>query len=117
MARETSDFSKAIALYDESLSIWRNVRQRGIAAALGNLGMVSFARASTRWEGAGRGELLAIWRESGDQSGIAKELIALENVANAQGDERPLGRCTSRAWRSSATRDQRGIAVVLNNLG
>ena len=119
MARETSDFSKAIALYEESLSIWRKLGdQRGIAAALGNLGMVSFARGEYPVARARQEESLAIWRELGDQPGIAKELIALGNVANAQGDE-----LTARSLyeQSLAIKrelgDQRGIAVVLNNLG
>jgi len=63
------------------------------------------------------GSGLAIWRELGDPIGIAKELIALGNVANAQGDE-----LTARSLyeQSLAIKrelgDQRGIAVVLNNL-
>ena len=45
-------------------------------------------------------ESLAIRRELGDRRGIASSLNNLGNVALEQGDYRPPGRCTRRAWLS-----------------
>jgi non-specific serine/threonine protein kinase len=87
MSRTLSDYAKARLLYEEALSVWRELDdQRGIAAALGNLGMVSYdqrdpAAARIRHE-----ESLAIWRELGDQRGIARTLIALGNVVYIEGN-------------------------------
>jgi tetratricopeptide (TPR) repeat protein len=109
MARATSDYSKARSLYEEALSIWRELDgQRGIAAALGNLGMVSgdqgdYSAAIARHE-----ESVAIWRELGDQTGIARTLMALGGVVAEQGDE--LAAESSRAWRSSANSGTSGVS-------
>ena len=103
MARAVSDFSKARTLYEEALSLWRELDlQRGVAAALGNLGMVSYDQGDYPAAMARHEESLAIWRELGDQPGIARTLMALGNVVYSQGRELAVNRCTSRAWRSSA---------------
>ena len=119
MARATSDLSKARTLYEQALSIWRELDgRRGIAAALGNLGMVSAAQgdmaaARTRHE-----ESLAIWRELGDQRGIARTLIALGNVIVSEGDELAAQSLYEQSLAiERELGDQRAIAVVLNNLG
>ncbi|HEY2188174.1 MAG TPA: tetratricopeptide repeat protein, partial [Caldimonas sp.] len=119
MARAMSDFSKARTLYEEGLSVWRELDDhRGIAAALGNLGMVSydqgdFAAARTRHE-----ESLAIWRELGDQRGIARTLIALGNVVVSEGDEPAAESLYEQSLAiDRELGDRRAIAIVLNNLG
>jgi len=85
------------------LSLWRKLDlQRGVAAAMGNLGMVSYDQGDYPAAMARREESLAIWRELGDQPGIARTLMALGNVVYSQVANWRLNRCTSRAWRSSA---------------
>ncbi len=88
MARAMSDFSKARTLYEEALSLWRELDvQRGVAAALGNLAMVSYNQGDYAAALARHKESLAIWRELGDQPGIARTLMALGNVVYSQGGE------------------------------
>jgi non-specific serine/threonine protein kinase len=118
MAKTISDYSKARTLYEEALSISRELGvQRRVAAALGNLGMVAAEQGDYPAAIAWHEQSLAIWRELGDRLGIARDLISLGNVVHAQGDalaarslyeeslaiERELG-------------DQRGTAVVLHCL-
>jgi tetratricopeptide (TPR) repeat protein len=119
MARAMSDFSKARTLYEEALSISRELGvQRGVAAALGNLGMVSgdqgdYSAAIARHE-----ESVAIWRELGDQTGIARTLMALGGVVAEQGDELAAESLFEQSLAiERELGDQRGIAIVLNNLG
>jgi non-specific serine/threonine protein kinase len=119
LARATSDFAKARTLYEEALSLWRELgARRGVAGALGNLGMVSydqgdFAAAMARHE-----ESLAIWRELDDRQGIARTLLALGNVVYSQGDEPAAASLYEQSLAiERELGDQRAIAIVLNNLG
>jgi non-specific serine/threonine protein kinase len=119
MARATSDFPKATTLYEEALSLSRELGDRhGVAAALGNLGMVSYDQGDYSAATARHEESLAIWRELGDQRGIARTLIALGNIVYSQGDQL---KAESLYEQSLAIErelgDQRAIAIVLNNLG
>ena len=119
MARAMSDFSKARTLYEEALSIYRELDvQRGVAAALGNLAMVSGDQGDYSAAIARHVESLAIWRELGDQGGIARTLLALGEVVYAQGDERAAESLYEQSLAiERELGDQRGIAVILNNLG
>ncbi len=109
MARAMSDFSKARTLYEEALSLWRELDvQRGVAAALGNLAMVSYNQGDYAAALARHKESLAIWRELGDQPGIARTLMALGTSSTRRAANWPLSRCTSRAWRSSASSGTNG---------
>ena len=119
MARATSDFPKATTLYEEALSLSRELGDRhGIAAALGNLGMVCYDQGDYPAAMARHEESLTIWRELGNQRGIARTLIALGNIVYSQGDEL---KAESLYEQSLAIErelgDQRAIAIVLNNLG
>jgi non-specific serine/threonine protein kinase len=119
MAKTILDYSKARALYEEGLSISRELGvQRHVAAALGNLGMVACEQGDYAAARAWHEQSLAIWRELGDRLGIARDLIALGNVVLAQGDElaaRSLYEESLAIEREFG--DRRGTAVVLDCLG
>ncbi len=119
MARAMSDFSKARTLYEEALSISRELGvQRGVAAALGNLAMVSYYQGDYAVALARHKESLAIWRELGDQPGIARTLMALGNVVYSQGGELAAESLYEQSLAiERELGDQRAIAIVLNNLG
>jgi len=119
MARATADYAKARTLYEEALSLWRELgERRGVAAALGNLGMVSYDRGDFAGANACHQESLAIWRELGDRRGIARTLLALGNAVFSQGDERAAESLYAQSLAiERELGDQRAIAIVLNNLG
>jgi non-specific serine/threonine protein kinase len=119
MARATSDLSKARTLYEEALSLNRELAlQRGVAAALGNLGMVSYDQGDYPAAVARHKESLAIWRELGDQAGIGRTLLALGNAVYAQGDEVAAESLYEESLAiERELGDQRSIGVALNNLG
>jgi len=119
MARAMSDFSKARTLYEEALSTWRQLGvQRGVAAALGNLGMVALDQGHYTAAMARHEQSLAIWRELGDRQGIARTLIALGNAAYSQGDQLPAQSLYEQSLAiERELGDRRGIAIALNNLG
>jgi len=87
LARGQSDYTRARALLEESLALWRAENdQKGIAAALHELGNVDddqgrHSDAVREYE-----ESLAIRRTLGDKRGVAALLHNLGVVAQAQGD-------------------------------
>jgi predicted ATPase/DNA-binding winged helix-turn-helix (wHTH) protein len=119
MARAMSDFSKAGTLYEEALSLYREFDlRRGVAAALGNLGMVFYDQGDYLAAMARQEESLSIWRELGDQQGIARTLMALGNVVYSQGAELAAESLYKESLGiERELGDQRAIAVLLNNLG
>jgi non-specific serine/threonine protein kinase len=119
MARAMSDLSTARALYEEALSLWRELDvQRGVARTLSNLGMVFYDQGDYPAAMAREEESLAIWRELGDQPGIARTLMALGNVVYAQGGELAAESLFKQSLAiERELGDQRAIAAVLNNLG
>jgi non-specific serine/threonine protein kinase len=119
MARAMSDLSTARALYEEALSLWRELDvQRGVARTLSNLGMVFYDQGDYPAAMAREEESLAIWRELGDQPGIARTLMALGNVVYAQGGELAAESLFEQSLAiERELGDQRAIAAVLNNLG
>ena len=119
MAYMQSDYALARVLYEESLTIRRNLKNKvGIASSLGNLGNVAraqgnYADARTLLE-----ESLAIRRELEDKRGIALTLNNLGNLAYEQGDY-ALARVL---YEESLMIDRKlknkvGIASSLGNLG
>jgi tetratricopeptide (TPR) repeat protein len=118
-ARMMSDFSKARTLYEEALSLSRELDDRqGVGAAIGNLGMVSYDQGDYPAARARHEESLVIWRELGDRKGIARTLLALGNVAYVQGDEREAESLYEQSLAiERELGDQRAIGIVLNNLG
>jgi non-specific serine/threonine protein kinase len=119
LARRISDFPKAKSLYEGALSIWRELDdRRGVAAALGNLGMVALDQGDYPSAMARHEESLAIWRELGDRQGIARTLLAMGNAARTQGDELAAQSLYEESLAiERELGDQRGTAVAFNNLG
>jgi predicted ATPase len=120
LAADQGDYTRARALHEESLTIWRSLGDPSSAAeALNNLGSVVQQQGDY---GAARllhEESLALWRAQGEVRGIARALNQLACIArDDQGDYRLAGALLeeSLALRRSQ-RNGRGIAIALNNLG
>jgi predicted ATPase/DNA-binding SARP family transcriptional activator len=87
LATYHSDYGAAEALYEESLTISRELGdRRGIAAALYKLGSVAYYRGDYEAARVLCEESLSIFREIGDREGIVYSLHELGNVAGVQGD-------------------------------
>ena len=98
MASDQGDYAGARALYEESLTIQRQLgNQQGIADALNNLGNVAYAQGDYAGARALHEESLTIRRQLGDQRGIADSLGNLGAVASARATMRGRGPCTRRA--------------------
>ena len=119
LAQMQGDYAEARALYEESLTIRRQLgNQRGIAATLNNLGNVArdqgdYAGARALYE-----ESLTIYQQLGDQGSIADLLTNLGIVAFYQGDyagTRALYEESLTIYRQLG--NQGRIADALGNLG
>src|SRR5208282_3044244 len=87
LAYYQGDFPGALALYEESLAISRELGDRRLTAyALNNLGNVVYDQGDLAAARARHEESLAIRRELGDRRGMATTLNNLGNVAYTQGD-------------------------------
>ena len=87
LAWKQGDYSAARALYEQSLALHRELRDRGGAGAvLSNLGLLAYEQGDYANARALHEESLAIDRESGDRWGVAVSLIHLGSIASAQGD-------------------------------
>ena len=113
------DFTVARALYEESLTIARQLgNQQGIAASLNNLGNVAYNQGDYAAGRAMYEESLTIARQLGDQQRIAQALNNLGNMTSDQGDY-----AGARAFHEESLAivrqlgDQQRIAHSLNNLG
>ncbi len=82
-----NDYAVAEAMIQESLKIWRRQgKPRGVAAALGNLGMVAQRQSDYAAAQELFAEGLAVWRQLGDSNGIAGSLNNLGDIAKSRGD-------------------------------
>ena len=87
MAYAQGDYGRTVALQEESLTILRELDdQRGIAAALNNLGLVAQEQQDYARAAALHAESLEIERELGDQRGAVASLNNLGVVVAEQGD-------------------------------
>ncbi len=87
MAWSQGDYVAARALYEESLTIYRELGNRtGIANALIGLGSVARAQGDLAAACALYEESLTIFRDLGDRPGIARSLFNLGHTANIQGN-------------------------------
>jgi tetratricopeptide (TPR) repeat protein len=112
------DYPRAVALYEEALTIYRRFGEpQSIAAALTNLAVIAdklgdHARALALYE-----ESLGVFRELGHIGGIATVLVNMGHIACAQGDTRRattlLHESLRLAWQ---TRTARKIADSLEGL-
>jgi len=87
LARNQGDNAVAQSLYEESLTIRRNLGdQSGIAATLGSLGTVAYIQGDYVGARALNEEGLTIMRQLGSPLGIANAFSSLGSVAYIQGD-------------------------------
>ncbi|MGH2562459.1 MAG: tetratricopeptide repeat protein, partial [Thermomicrobiales bacterium] len=119
LARRQADHDRAVALYQESLDIWRALDDAaGIASALNNLGVIAHDRADYPRATALYEDALAASRQLGDRQLVAATLLNLGIVARRQGE---FDRATTLyeesvvLWRELG--DRLRVALTLNNLG
>src|SRR5205814_736121 len=87
VATAQGDFASARALFEESLTILRQLEDPwGIAIALGNLGSAANEAGDYRAARSRHEESLAIKRKLGNRVGIAKTLDSLASVSHVEGD-------------------------------
>jgi predicted ATPase/DNA-binding SARP family transcriptional activator len=87
LANRQGDFASARALNEQSLAIYRDLRdRRGIAHSLTGLGLVAGMQGDYAGAWAYHEESLSIRREIGDRYGIAISLNNLGTVSREQGD-------------------------------
>lgn len=114
-----NDYAAAEAMLRKILEIWqRQGKQRGVAAALGNLGMVAqrqgdYAAAQELFAGG-----LAVWRQLGDSNGVAGSLNNLGDIAKSRGDY-PAARLLLEEGLALARQQENThlAAMLLDNLG
>jgi predicted ATPase/class 3 adenylate cyclase/Tfp pilus assembly protein PilF len=119
MAHNLGDYAAARTLFEEGLTLWREIGdQQGTATSLNDLGWVALIQGDCAVARTLSQESLALWREIGDQQGIATSLHNLGWVAYIQGDY-PTA-CSLHQESLSLRQelgDKRGIAYSLTNLG
>ncbi len=87
MAYAQGDYVGARALYEESLTDYRQLgHRRGVAASLLNLGSIAYYQSDYARARSLYGESLTVYRQMKDQEGIANVLNNLGSVALDQGD-------------------------------
>jgi len=119
LARLQGDYGAAQALYEESLTIFRELEdEQGIAYSLRGLGWAAHDQGDCAAARALYEESLALFREPGDKQGIADVLWRLGSVAR---DQRDYGAARALLEESLALfgelGDKQGIAVSLGGLG
>jgi predicted ATPase/transcriptional regulator with XRE-family HTH domain/Tfp pilus assembly protein PilF len=119
LAYSQGDYTRAVALHEESLALRRELGDEwGIAASLNNLAIVACEQGDYTRGTALNQEALAMRRELGDMRGIAISLNNLGLVASDQGD---YTRAIALHEESLALTREMGnkvsIATSLNNLG
>ena len=86
MAFRRGDYTRALALFNESLPIWRELEDKQhIAMALNNLGRVASRQGDYSGARAFLVDALMIRCELGDKPGIAYSLEGFASLATAQG--------------------------------
>jgi predicted ATPase/DNA-binding SARP family transcriptional activator/DNA-binding CsgD family transcriptional regulator len=119
LAEAQGDFERARVTHEESLSIYRRLRDmKGVAGALANLGRVAVSRSDHERATELLEESLAVLQESRNERELARVLTSLGILALAQGEHARTATLFEEALslRRNAG-DVRGEAVSLNNLG
>lgn len=119
LATRQGDYERAIARYEESLTVWRALNDNGgVALQLRNLGVVAWYRGNHDRAAEYFEESLTRYREQDDPSGIAAACNNLGLVADRRGDyDQAVARyeVSLSLWRRLG--EQQGIANALHNLG
>ena len=119
LAFEQGDYSSARVLFEESLSLCRELGDKpGIASTLGNLGIVASDQGDYRSARVLFEESLSLCRELGDKPGTARSLNNVGIVAFEQGDYRSARVLFEESLLiKRELGNKRGIASTLGNLG
>ncbi|MFN4218073.1 MAG: ATP-binding protein [Candidatus Bipolaricaulia bacterium] len=119
LARAQDDYAQATALLEESLMLYRLLKDKhGVASVLGNLGVIAFARGDYARATKLHEESLEHFRELGDTVGIASALSELGNVALYQNDIARAEELLEESLAlSRAAQDDQGVALALRRLG
>ncbi len=119
LAQNQGDYTAARSLFEQGLSIWREIGdKKGIATLLHNLGWVAWRQSDYAAARSLSAEALTLHRELGNKQGMAHAVNNLGWVAHHQGD---FAAARSFHEQSLALRrelgDKRAIAFALTNLG
>jgi predicted ATPase/class 3 adenylate cyclase len=119
LARAQDDYAQATALLEESLALYRALKDKhGVASVLGNLGVIAFARGEYDRATKLHEESLEHFRELRETVGIASALSELGNIALYQDDIARAERLLEESLALSRTaQDDQGIALALRRLG
>jgi non-specific serine/threonine protein kinase len=112
------DYGSATPLYEESLEIYRQLRDKaGMASTLNNLANVAYYHKEFEAAVSMHEQTLAIYEELGDRAGVSKSLNNLAIVVRSQGD---YARAHSLIAKSLQLKrdagDKEGVSNALNNL-
>jgi predicted ATPase/DNA-binding SARP family transcriptional activator len=119
LASNQGDYPAAMALYEESLMISRELGDRqGAAWPLHHLGLMAAHRGDYTTARALHEESLEIWRELEDKQGIGFAIHQLGSVVREQGDYAAARALYQESLEiSRQLGDKQGIAWSLNDLG
>ena len=119
LAQNQGDYKAARTLFEQSLSIWRQVGdKKGIATSLHNLGWIAWRQSDYATAHSLSAEALALHRELGNKQGMAHAVNNLGWVAHHRGDY-----AAARSFHEQSLTlrrelgDKRAIAFALTNLG
>jgi len=118
LAQNQGDYAAARDLFEQSLTIWREIAdKRGIATSLHNLGWIAWRQSDYAKAHELSAEALSLHRELGDKQGMSHAVNNLGWVAHHQGD---YAAARSFHEQSLALRrelgDKRAVAFALTNL-
>lgn len=113
------DLSRARALWEESVNLWRDVEdRRGLAVSLSGVGLAARAQGDQRGAGAAYAEALAVAKELGDEEAKASAVAGLGDVAYDEGDLDTARRLYEQAKATFGQVGQaHGVGQCLLNLG
>lgn len=119
LARAQDDYALATKLLEESLALYRAAKDnRGVALALGNLGVIAFARGDYARATRLHEESLEHFRKLEDRVGMAAALSELGNIAMYHNDLERAERLLEESLAlSRAAQDDQGMAAALRRLG
>jgi predicted ATPase/DNA-binding SARP family transcriptional activator len=118
LARRQGELALARAFFEESLALWRKVRDlQGVASSLQFLGVLAQHQGDYGEARALHQESLAMMRELHDKEGIASSLLSLGNVALDQGEGQARALYEESLRVFSDIPDKQGVAYALDNLG
>jgi predicted ATPase/DNA-binding winged helix-turn-helix (wHTH) protein len=119
LAHNQGEYTTARDLFEESLTLWREMgNKRGIASVLNDLGWMAWRQSDYAVAQALSAESLALWQDLGEMQGIATALTNLAWIAHHQGDyTSALVLFAESLALRRVLEDKRGVAFALMGLG